>query len=1455
MARARGQARDDFPQSVKDTLGRRVGYQCSRCYISTLGPTIDPHDSSNTGIAAHITAAAEGGPRYDRNLSSEERRAAPNGIWCCAICAKMIDDDDSRFTTPQLREMKAAAEHAADQRRDVAQRHAAELVNAEALSRVGALAILRQWRATYHYEQGQLIELDLAEPANASNPIWTVPALVAGLKRQRTFVVRGRPGAGKTMTLLQVADALAADNSAPVPLALAISAWAATGRDLAGYVADRLVAHGVDGASVPLLFRMGRLALLLNGWNEAAEADLVRVERLLKEFAVNFPGTPVLITTRVTESRPALVGETVLDVRPLSRSKKIELIRAAGLPDPDGLIAQVTGRPTLDRVTDTPLFLSTAIRLARSGTPLPETRSGLLQRFIEDVETNDDHRPALAAAPCHGFHRAYLAEIAATMTRRGRTTLTGPEVHSAIAECNRRLRGAGHLSAHGTSTAIADCLVRHHVLVLSPAGDGSHSFVHQQFQERFAADWLLDRIRELATTSDAPGILRFQQEILNFPQWGEALAFAVEDLVASGSLDLASALVRWTMPVDLVAAAELAGVGGPALWARVGADLAGALRGWYARDGLAHQDCALAGMVATGSPDFSDVIWPILESADEQAFFRPLRAYAVFRTSCLGPGWPDRLVRLSARRQEIFLGEMSRQSGVEELEFARRVAVSAAPAAVKNAAIELLAYRRHGAEAVALAQSADFGPWTLGTYHVFDRLPLAVTVPLLPRLSQELERERDPRLRQAIIGELHAHRHPGWLELAQREITSVAQARRQISPFVRAGTQADPRAALGSLVVSYAEMIGPAAPDWLEDWLVAHEAADLLWEHPLIGRVAKFSEDHLVALAEAELRAPRNFRSTERVRLLAGSGSIRVAEILLNAFLHPGAADRLDRRDLLREVPAAALAAAAVARAEAATSFDERVVLIEALEHVPDLREGISSAQQNRLRALVNGIVASIPADYPHMPHLRASLAAFLGRIGRPEDVAQIEALAATETARWEEIRREVAEARRTGRPRQGRRDQTGYANFYVGALAALGGPEAEAALVRLLAQPDWLGEAARGLVQVCRGQGLLPEPASPMERKVGIPQITPFAPPPAVQARANAIHAAIEAHRAAGASAQSLHRPDLIGAAGALALLHDPRAVELLLGANMQYGGWSVIEHLHLMAQRGAVLPGRRILAALEPFIAESEKPSMNSGHDPWYGLVKGFAMLLASDYPAAAVERMRRLPPARLQNYHGRDLFSALAACPKPEAAEFLVELSRTLPAEAASYPDLIEALSASPHPACRNRLLEMAVEPAAQRAPDALRRGFVQAAREDPAFGRALQERLLSLGERERAIFIASLRDLESEAAMLALLELPDLRPLAQTLHDMVREVGFGRVAQGSGGHHLVPRAANAVRQKLAGLLLSDSPDHRAIAASLLAAIQAHRLDYGQPLDEPLHPDATLIPRLAGPWPLTV
>jgi hypothetical protein len=64
----------------------------------------------NVGVAAHISAAAVGGPRYDPNLSQEERSAASNGIWLCQNCAKIVDNDLARFTVTFLKDRKLVAE-------------------------------------------------------------------------------------------------------------------------------------------------------------------------------------------------------------------------------------------------------------------------------------------------------------------------------------------------------------------------------------------------------------------------------------------------------------------------------------------------------------------------------------------------------------------------------------------------------------------------------------------------------------------------------------------------------------------------------------------------------------------------------------------------------------------------------------------------------------------------------------------------------------------------------------------------------------------------------------------------------------------------------------------------------------------------------------------------------------------------------------------------------------------------------------------------------------------------------------------------------------------------------------------------------------------------------------------------------------------------------------------------
>ena len=96
--------RDDFAQPIKNTLAARVGHQCSNpnCRVPTSGPGADEQKALNIGVAAHIVAAAQGGPRYDATLTPEQRAGIINGIWLCQNCAHEIDADEKRYSVALL---------------------------------------------------------------------------------------------------------------------------------------------------------------------------------------------------------------------------------------------------------------------------------------------------------------------------------------------------------------------------------------------------------------------------------------------------------------------------------------------------------------------------------------------------------------------------------------------------------------------------------------------------------------------------------------------------------------------------------------------------------------------------------------------------------------------------------------------------------------------------------------------------------------------------------------------------------------------------------------------------------------------------------------------------------------------------------------------------------------------------------------------------------------------------------------------------------------------------------------------------------------------------------------------------------------------------------------------------------------------------------------------------------
>jgi hypothetical protein len=110
--------RDDFSKQTIAEIAKAVGYRCSNpeCGRATVGANGAQDGLINLGVAAHITAASLGGPRFEAGLTPEERRSKSNGLWLCQDCGKLIDSDPKKFTVELLLDWRRNAQNRA--RRD-----------------------------------------------------------------------------------------------------------------------------------------------------------------------------------------------------------------------------------------------------------------------------------------------------------------------------------------------------------------------------------------------------------------------------------------------------------------------------------------------------------------------------------------------------------------------------------------------------------------------------------------------------------------------------------------------------------------------------------------------------------------------------------------------------------------------------------------------------------------------------------------------------------------------------------------------------------------------------------------------------------------------------------------------------------------------------------------------------------------------------------------------------------------------------------------------------------------------------------------------------------------------------------------------------------------------------------------------------------------------------------------
>jgi hypothetical protein len=768
--------RDDFSAATIRTLASRAGHRCSNptCLRPTSGPALHEAKSVNVGEAAHITAAAPGGKRYDLSLAAEERRAPSNGIWLCELCAKLIDTDEARFTIDVLRNWKKDAEKRAlldiataapgtyrrpvvvvqldDEDRAFLQSLALpaednveaviERIRPAAERDIAAFRNTKEWPA-------HAIALNLTlRGSDGSGHAITIEGLANGLDAAEALNLVSPPGTGKTTTLVQLAGALLQAGHVLAVL-VPLGEWSDRREDFFIFLTRRNAFGALRAQHFMQLAYHGRLALLLDGWNELDPASRLAATRHLKALRRDYPLLGIVVGTR----RHMLpISGPIVEIETLSEDQQRELARALRGQEGEALVEQAWRTPGVRELIGIPLYLTSLLR-GISGARFPQTKEEVLRLFVTQHEQGPE-KAAILQKDLLGFHGDMLIGLAIEANRVANTLISDTAAHRVITDIGSQLSTHGQLSGPPQPVTVIDVLVSGHLLIRASSGTGV-SFQHQQFQEWYASLEVARVIRQTAQ-GNAQARTKLRTDILNWPTWEESVLFACERLSrenAAGGQAVAAA-IHETLAIDPMLAAEMIFRSAPEVWTLVSTEATAFAARWHAAGKV---DRAARFMMTTGRPEFAPQIWPLISSEDSQVYLKALRSPRRFRPSVLGDDAERKLAALPVETRKHVMAEIASRSGFDGMELAVRVAKADPSADAVLEVLQALQFRRADHMVAEVLKAASDEVWRLVARAGYpDELADPAQRARLADLRRtQIESETDPA---KVLGNLAAHR-------------------------------------------------------------------------------------------------------------------------------------------------------------------------------------------------------------------------------------------------------------------------------------------------------------------------------------------------------------------------------------------------------------------------------------------------------------------------------------------------------------------------------------------------------------------------------------------------------------------------------------------------------------------------------------------------------------------------
>jgi hypothetical protein len=531
--------------------------------------------------------------------------------------------------------------------------------------------------------------------------------LILALRSGQSALLEAEPGAGKSITLHQLAAASLAERTDCVAVIVPLPEVGFTQRELIDEIANRASFRDLGRDALSLVAEAGQFVVLCDGWNELPSDHRQRVGLGLAKFRRDFPGCGLLVATRALSPHP-IHGASYLRLLSPTWAQQLDILREQIGAEAEGLLARAHRIPGLRDLLRTPLYVSVLAELGGSG-KLPATKEEAIRHFIDNQEGRAGHRDVLREQ-LQNRHRQYLCAAARLLTSQGAVAISESDLRREIAAAAVHLVEDGQLSQKPNPQPVIDALVSHHVLIerVNTGSERLYSFQHQQFQEWFASFYVQDCVIAASENASLDN-LKALDSILDQSDLTEPLLFAIERLSrasAEGARHASHVIVR-AIRIDPLLAAEIIHRATAEVWALIAEPVTSFATEWFDSGDRVR---AFRFMMMTGRPEFAEPVWEVIrnkERYDQGATF----ASGWFDPSVLGPDGHADYAQLPADQRRSLLWDLALHGGQDGIDFVVKACRSEVSAEVVQWALEILEGDGTDAEFSSVWQTASAEVW------------------------------------------------------------------------------------------------------------------------------------------------------------------------------------------------------------------------------------------------------------------------------------------------------------------------------------------------------------------------------------------------------------------------------------------------------------------------------------------------------------------------------------------------------------------------------------------------------------------------------------------------------------------------------------------------------------------------------------------------------------------------